>query len=401
MRIGGEGRLSFTARELGGTAPGTTPALPQTGFARMGQLDIDNRFGYAGYIWDQHLGIYHVRHRAYDPFAGRWLQPDPLALMGPELLLALTSRDGSNLYAYVGNDPNGFVDPYGLWGTQLGTELVNNDTWWGPLVGTGVAVGGEFAESIVRSTSLAVEPIESGIEAENNHAKRGGYEAGIHHYGQSIAAEFLGANELSAGTFGYDAREDRVLTTSEQWFASVSGTVQVATAPIPGGGKAIGSAAKALGKAAKAMKVVAKVPKVAGKADDVVEVVDDLAGAAKSGLPDGAIRKDVMIDMTKAPSSRVTSAKHPREYRWFWKRLLEKHPEFFSDDNKIRILQDQSPHVDPTWIKHFPGHAKFNKDKLLHHHHLQGPNATPLPETIHLDFFGDPALHPNPNTPCR
>jgi RHS repeat-associated protein len=111
----GEGRLSFTARELGGTAPGVSPALPQTGFTAAGSLDIDNRFGYAGYIWDQHLGIYHVRHRAYDPFAGRWLQPDPLALMGPELLLALTSRDGSNLYAYVGNNPNGFVDPYGLW----------------------------------------------------------------------------------------------------------------------------------------------------------------------------------------------------------------------------------------------------------------------------------------------
>jgi RHS repeat-associated protein len=111
----GEGRLSFAATELGGTKPGVTQALPQTGFAAAGQLDIDNRFGYAGYIWDQHLGIYHVRHRAYDPFAGRWLQPDPLAMMGPELLLALTSSDGSNLYAYVGNNPNGFVDPYGLW----------------------------------------------------------------------------------------------------------------------------------------------------------------------------------------------------------------------------------------------------------------------------------------------
>ncbi len=72
----GEGRLSFTARELGGTVPGVTQALPQTGFAAAGQLDIDNRFGYAGCIWDQHLSIYHVRHRAYDPFAGRWLRPD-------------------------------------------------------------------------------------------------------------------------------------------------------------------------------------------------------------------------------------------------------------------------------------------------------------------------------------
>lgn len=51
----GEGRLSYTARELGGTEPGITQSLPNTGFSQMGQLDIDNRFGYAGYIWDQHL----------------------------------------------------------------------------------------------------------------------------------------------------------------------------------------------------------------------------------------------------------------------------------------------------------------------------------------------------------
>ena len=144
----GEGRLSFTARELGGTAPGVSPALPQTGFTAAGQLDIDNRFGYAGYIWDQHLGIYHVRHRAYDPFAGRWLQPDPLALMGPELLLALTSSDGSNLYAYVGNSPNGFVDPYGLWGEQTANDLYNNGSVWGRAAGAAVGIAGGHLEGM-------------------------------------------------------------------------------------------------------------------------------------------------------------------------------------------------------------------------------------------------------------
>jgi RHS repeat-associated protein len=275
----GEGRLSFTARELGGTAPGVSQALPQTGFAAAGQLDIDNRFGYAGYIWDQHLGIYHVRHRAYDPFAGRWLQPDPLALMGPELLLALTSSDGSNLYAYVGNNPNGFVDPFGLWGEQLGTHLRNNDLWWGPIVGTVVAVGGEFAESVMTlegPREAIAESIERGIVAENNHAMRGGYEAGAGGYAHSIVAEFVGANEFSAGVMAYDGREDRFLTTGERWIAGVSGTLQVATAPIPGGGKAIGSAAKAIGTAAKAMKVVAKVPTAAVPAAKVVDNVEPI-----------------------------------------------------------------------------------------------------------------------------
>ncbi len=294
----GEGRLSFTARELGGTAPGSTPALPQTGFAAAGQLDIDNRFGYAGYIWDQHLGIYHVRHRAYDPFAGRWLQPDPLALMGPELLLALTSRDGSNLYAYVGNNPNGFVDPYGLWGTQLGTELVNNDTWWGLGLGTVVAVGGEYAESVITlegPSEAIAESIERGIIAENNHAMRGGYEAGLAGYAQSIAAEFVGANDVSSGVMAYDGREDRFLTTTERWINGVSGTIQMGSFVVtPGVAKlAVSGATKAAGAAGKAMKFIVKTPRVTGKADDVVRVVrqyDESIDLGAEGWPSAPVR---------------------------------------------------------------------------------------------------------------
>ncbi len=67
---------------------------------------IDNPYGYCGYYADiETLGIngdhngflYHVRHREYDPIAGRWLQRDPAGFV-----------DGMNLYGYYG------VDPFGL-----------------------------------------------------------------------------------------------------------------------------------------------------------------------------------------------------------------------------------------------------------------------------------------------
>jgi RHS repeat-associated protein len=58
---------------------------------------------YAGYWWDPHVRLYHVRHRVYDPQAGRWLQRDPIGYEG-----------GPNLYGYVGNEPWGFTDPMGL-----------------------------------------------------------------------------------------------------------------------------------------------------------------------------------------------------------------------------------------------------------------------------------------------
>lgn len=64
---------------------------------------VDNRFGFAGYLWDPFLQLYHVRHRVYDPMGGRWLQRDPIGVAG-----------GWNLYEYVGGDPWGYTDPMGL-----------------------------------------------------------------------------------------------------------------------------------------------------------------------------------------------------------------------------------------------------------------------------------------------
>jgi len=51
-------------------------------------------------------------YRAYDPDLGRWISRDPIGETG-----------GFNLYGYVGNSPDNFVDPFGLAGTLR--ELIN------------------------------------------------------------------------------------------------------------------------------------------------------------------------------------------------------------------------------------------------------------------------------------
>jgi uncharacterized protein RhaS with RHS repeats len=56
--------------------------------------------------------------RDYDPSLGRYLQSDPIGLMG-----------GLDTYTYVGGNPVNYVDPFGLWTVQIGFTV--GGTWLG------------------------------------------------------------------------------------------------------------------------------------------------------------------------------------------------------------------------------------------------------------------------------
>jgi len=60
---------------------------------------------------DPALGYYHFGLRTYDPQLRRWLSPDPLLFMQPEL--DETDPVDLNLYAYAGNNPATKTDVYG------------------------------------------------------------------------------------------------------------------------------------------------------------------------------------------------------------------------------------------------------------------------------------------------
>lgn len=69
---------------------------------------------------------------------------------------------------------------------------------------------------------------------------------------------------------------------------------------------------------------------------------------------------------------------------WFWRQMLEKHPEMFSEANKVLIRKEGlAPIIDATWVKYNRMHKDFMHQKLIHHHIDQGPIAKPLPESVH------------------
>ena len=64
---------------------------------------IENNIRFAGQYADQESGLHYNYFRDYDPALGRYLQTDPIGLMG-----------GANTYIYAGANPLVFIDFYGM-----------------------------------------------------------------------------------------------------------------------------------------------------------------------------------------------------------------------------------------------------------------------------------------------
>jgi len=92
----GAGRQLATGKANGGSP--LTSGWQMAGGARQAQtFDVERMNG------ANVPEIAYFRHRAYDARTGRWTQEDPIGLAG-----------GFNLYAFNGNNPVAYTDPFGL-----------------------------------------------------------------------------------------------------------------------------------------------------------------------------------------------------------------------------------------------------------------------------------------------
>ncbi|WP_275415161.1 RHS repeat domain-containing protein, partial [Snodgrassella communis] len=92
------------------------------------QLDPDNQITLnlrqPGQYYDQESGLYYNLARHYNPQTGRYIEADPLGVIG-----------GLNLYGYANANPLKYADPYGLWSMDDTWGFIYDTTGWVPSQG--------------------------------------------------------------------------------------------------------------------------------------------------------------------------------------------------------------------------------------------------------------------------
>lgn len=244
----------------------------------------DKRYRYGGKERDEETGFYYHGARYYAPWLGRWISPDPAGLV-----------DGTDVYAYVENNPIKFGDPTGLWEwpsprtmaiiaavVVVGAVVtVATAGAAGPLVGAAVASIGLSGTAATVATGVVVGAVAGAAGGMAGEVARTGLTEHRFPTGRELGhaaavGAALGAVTGGLGAFASTARG-----------VQAASTVARAAARIPGAGVAaravatVGRAATAVAKTpgiAQAVRVTSTIGRGAGRAFSAIERVSGSAG---------------------------------------------------------------------------------------------------------------------------
>jgi hypothetical protein len=88
-------------------------------------------------------------------------------------------------------------------------------------------------------------------------------------------------------------------------------------------------------------------------------------------------------------SNYANSQGWERDSNKYFKELYEMHPEYFSDSNKVRIMNNKAPIVNEKFLKYFPEYVDY-KTQILVLHHIGGDGQmVAIPQDIHSKGFGE------------
>jgi RHS repeat-associated protein len=192
INLAGSTRATFIPDVQGsviGSLDASSGTLTKAGYQSYGESgSTSGTFRYTGARIDAETnGLYDFRARMYSPVLGRFLQADPIGTQG-----------GMNLYAYVGNDPLNFIDPFGLTEAgQAGSTQMLTWTLAGSTYGSEATVGGSSITQNLAQSAVSIVP-------GSNYGLLAGQQFSAGNYGAAAIYEIAGMADaaLSIATLG-------------------------------------------------------------------------------------------------------------------------------------------------------------------------------------------------------
>uniref|UniRef100_UPI0005707ECE RHS repeat-associated core domain-containing protein n=1 Tax=Zooshikella ganghwensis TaxID=202772 RepID=UPI0005707ECE len=345
-----------------------------------------------GFTDHEHLdgvGLIHMNGRVYDPNVGRFLSADPFIQFESNL-------QSYNRYSYGFNNPLNGSDPTGFIFEWLYDRWESGNR--GP-ASEDYSFRSTLTDVLNESSSYSGEQtdFDYGIDNYVSHNMR---EHKLRY--DTSAAPFFTQNSNDYGIgkmFGFGSVFSPHMEHYNQIAASLGGEVsssynEFQEGPARGAIIALGSAFGGVALGRYGANSFSKNSFRSSTKNNLSLPSQEIGSPYFIRINPISGKGPMAIDTSIFKSGKKTMNGGIRNSKKFWSQWKESYSNTLSPENIARINAKRSPVVDSEWIKHFPEHEKFLDETIIHHHLDYGPDAIPLPNTVHAKQPGWGIWHP-------